>query len=262
MRSYTAPITEENFSEAWKWIARKRRWSIKKELIRRVSVSIAQIVYFFLFLILTFGVFYEMGGSFVRIYINQIPQAGIWWNQLSAPILADASTEAMRILRCAGILYLLPFCTVIPPVLLIVLLYHPRTPKQTGDKKQDAWQLRSLAKHAQVYAQKKENNTATTCSFFMGILMCLFVLGLLLFAYANPSMRDQVVAEAHLANLRCFLYGAAMFFCYRIVNIPLVLMLKALHFCHVPASIVTDTETYYNQVNSQEPAATENKGDA
>ena len=116
MRSYTAPITEENFSEAWKWIARKRRWSIKKELIRRVSVSIAQIVYFFLFLILTFGVFYEMGGSFVRIYINQIPQAGIWWNQLSAPILADASTETMRILRCAGILYCsLFYCTIPEP---------------------------------------------------------------------------------------------------------------------------------------------------
>lgn len=99
MTKYPTPITQENFDTAWKCIARKRLWSIKKELIRRVSVTIAQLVYFFVFLILAFGVFYEMGGSFIRLYIDQIPQAGIWWNQLSAPVLAGVSTEAMRILR-------------------------------------------------------------------------------------------------------------------------------------------------------------------
>lgn len=256
MTKYPTPITQENFQEAWKCIARKRRWSIKKELIRRVSVTIAQLVYFFVFLILAFGVFYEMGGSFIRLYIDQIPQAGIWWNQLSAPVLAGVSTEAMRILRCAGILYLLPFCTVIPPVLLIVLLYHPRTPKKTGDAQQDAWQLRSLAKHAQVYAQKKENDTAKICSFFMGMIMVLFVLGMMLFAYEDDSLRNEVVAQAHLANLRCFFYGVAIFLCYRIVNLPLKWMLKALHFCHVPASMVSDTEAYHAQFTDQAHAET------
>ena len=57
MANYPSPITQENFQEAWKCIARKRRWSIKKELIRRVCVSIAQLLYFAVFLILALGIF-------------------------------------------------------------------------------------------------------------------------------------------------------------------------------------------------------------
>ncbi len=262
MAACPSPITADNFQTAWKCIAQKRRWSMKKELIRRVSVSIAQILYFFVFLILALGVFYEMGGPLVRRYMDQFEEVGIWWNLISTPVLAGTSGEAMRIVRCVGVLYLLPFCAVLPAVVLILLLYHPRTPKQTGDIQQDAWQLRSLAKHAQVYAQRKENDTAKICSFFMGMVMVLFVLGMMLFAYEDDSLRDEVVAQAHLANLRCFLYGLAIFLCYRIVNLPLKWMLKLLHFCHVPASMVTDAENYHAELGKEESTATQNKGDA
>lgn len=252
MAKYPSPITQENFPLAWKLIARKRRWSIKKELIRRITVSVAQLLYFFIFLILALGVFYEMCGPLVRRYMDQFPEVNLWWTQISTPVLADATTEAMRILRCAGALYLIPFCAAVPMAILIALLYHPRTPKQTGDPAQDAWQLRGLAKHAQIYAQRKENDTAKICSFFMGMIMVLFVLGMMLFAYRDPSLRGEVVAQAHLANLRCFGYGLAMFLLYRIINLPLKFLLKLLHFCHVPASLVTDTEQYYAQFNTQE----------
>lgn len=86
--------------------------------------------------------------------------------------------------------------------------------------------------------------------------MVLFVLGMMLFAYEDDSLRNEVVAQAHLANLRCFLYGAAMFFCYRIVNLPLKWMLKLLHYCHVPVSMVTDTEAYHAQFTDQAQAET------
>ena len=250
MANYPSPITQENLPLAWKQIARKRRWSMKKELIRRVTVSVAQILYFFIFLILALGVFYEMCGPLVHRYMDQLEEVGIWWAQIRTPLLSGTTSEVIRILRCAGTLYLLPFCAAVAAAFLIALLYHPRTPKQTGDPVQDAWQLRSLAKHAQIYAQRKEKDTAKICSFFMGMMMVLFILGLMLFAYRDPSLQSEVIAQAHLANLRCFLYGAAMFFCYRIVNIPLKWLLKLLHYCHVPASLVTDTEQYYAQLNT------------
>ena len=56
--------------------------------------------------------------------------------------------------------------------------------------------------------------------------MVLFVLGLMLFAFDDDSLREEVIAQAHLANLRCFLYGLAIFICYRVVNLPLKWMLK------------------------------------
>ena len=61
-----------------------------------------------------------------------------------------------------------------------------------------------------------------------------------------------MITQAHLANLRCFGYGLAMFLLYRIINLPLKFLLKLLHFCHVPASLVTDTEQYYAQFITQE----------
>ncbi len=252
MAACPSPITAEQFRDAWKCIARKRRRSIKKELIRRVCVTLAQIVYFFVFLILAIGIFYEMCGPLVRSYMDRIPQIGAMWSWIRDAVLAGAVGEVCRILRCAGALYLLPLGTALVPAMLIWVLYYPRTPKQTGNAKQDAWKLRAMAKHAQVYAQKQENQTAGVCSVFVGVLMAAFVLGLMLYAYTDPSLRDEVVAQAHMANLRCFLCGAALYVCYRIANIPLKLLLKLLHFCHVPASMVTDTQDYYARVSREE----------
>ena len=260
MASCPSPITADNFQTAWKAIARKRRWSIKKELIRRISVTVAQIIYFFIFLYLALGVFYEMTGELSRFFMDQVPEWGIYWNKACEFFFAGTTGEFGRILRCVLALYLVPFGVILPFVVLIVLFYHPGAPKRTGDLKQDAWQLRSLAKHAQVYAQKRENQTAGVCSVFVGVLMAAFVLGLMLYAYANPDLRDEVVAQAHQANLRCFLYGAALYICYRIANIPLRLMLWPLHFCHVPATMVTDTESYYDQLSRSETAAEQNDG--
>lgn len=262
MAGCPSPITAENFQAAWKRVARKRRWSVKKELIRRVSVTLAQFVYFFVFVILAIGIFYEMGGPFVRRYMDVLPQVGIWWRQISEPILEGASGEVMRILRCLGIVYLVPFAAALVVAVPIALLYHPLTQKQTGDHKQDARQLRVMAKHAQIYAQKKENNTESVCAVFIGVLMVVFVLGLMLFAYNNPSLREQVMMKAHQANWICFLYGLAIFVCYRILNIPLRILLKALHYCRVPAIMVTDTENYYVQVHREEKNTEDAKEEA
>lgn len=259
MAAYPSPITTENFHKAWNCITRKRRWAIKKELIRRVSVSMAQIVYFFVFLVLTIGALYEMGGPFVRRYMDQLSQIGRWWNQISEPLLADATTETMRLLRCAQLLYLFPFGIVLPPVILIVLFYRPHTPKRTGDIKQDAWQLQGFAKHAQIYARKQENQSGKFYAIFMGVLMALFLLGLMLFARKNWSLSDEI---ANRAGLYCFLYGLALFLCYQIASIPLRIMLKLLHFCYVPASMVTDTKNFYEQIAKEESTPTNNKGDA
>ena len=262
MAACPSPITADNFQTAWKAIARKRRWSIKKELIRRISVTVAQIIYFFIFLFLALGVFYEMTGELSRYFMDQVPEWGIYWNKACEFFFAGTTGEFGRILRCVLALYLVPFGVILPFVVLIVLFYHPGTPKRTGDLKQDAWQLRSLAKHAQVYADKKENMTGNICAVFMGVIVAVFVIGMALFAWTYPALRDELTAEAYKLNWVSFLYGAAMFFLYRIINIPLKLMLVPLHYCRVPASMVEDTEKFHAQVSAGEIDMTFAKGDA
>ena len=262
MAAYSSPITAETFQDAWKYISRKRYWSIKKELIRRIGVTLAQAAYFVVFAILSMGVLYEMCGPLIRSYMDMLPQVGIWWGRIRESILQGASSESARILRCLGIVYLVPFTAALVVAVPIALLYHPLTQKQTGDHKQDARQLRVMVKHAQIYAQKKGNNTESICAVFIGVLMVVFVLGLMLFAYNNPSLREQVMMKAHQANWICFLYGLAIFVCYRILNIPLRILLKALHYCRVPAIMVTDTENYYVQVHREEKNTEDAKEEA
>ena len=262
MAECPSPINAENFQAAWKAIARKRYWSIKKELIRRISVTTAQIIYFFIFLYLGLGVFYEMTGDLSRFFMDQVPEWGVYWNKACEFFFAGTTSEFSRILRCVLALYLVPFGVVLPFAVLIVLFYHPSTPKQTGDMKQDAWQLRSLAKHAQVYADKKENMTGNICAVFMGVIVAVFVIGMALFAWTKPELRDGIMAEAYKLNWQSFLYGAAMFFLYRIINIPLKLLLVLLHYCRVPASMVEDTEKFHAQVSAGEIDMTFAKGDA
>ena len=52
MAAYPSPITAENFKAAWKYIARKQRWTMKKSLFRRLAVMLAQIVYGCVFVIM------------------------------------------------------------------------------------------------------------------------------------------------------------------------------------------------------------------
>lgn len=249
-------ITEETLPETWKRIARMRRRAIRKELIRRVSVTVAQLVFFFVFMILAFGLVYKLGGPMLHRYIGEIPTIGVWWNHISAFLFSKAGTPTDQLLLSAAYLYLFPFCTALVPAVLLLLFYHPATPKQTGDRKQDAWQLRAMAKHAQIYAGKKENNTANMCGAFAGFFAVVFALGYLLFAYRQPSLQAEVVSQAHWANIRLFLYAVALFFCYKLLNLPLFLMLKLLHSCRVPDSIVTETEAYYSSFSLPEQPET------
>ena len=259
MGTCPSPIATGNFQDAWRAVTRKRRRSMKKALIHRVCFPVAQVIYFCLFLILAVGIFYKMGDAAVRSYMDRIPQIAIWWDRLSSPVLSAAAGEAGRILRCAGVLYLVPFCAVLLPAVLILLVYHPRTAKQTGEAKADAWQLQNYAKQARIYARKRDRDAAVTCAVFMGVFMAVFVLGLMMIIHGDPSVREEMQGQTFQSSLRCVLYGAAMFVCYRIINIPLNLLLKVLCACHVPESMVTDSEYYYNCVCDQETPAADSK---
>ena len=262
MAACPSPIAAENFQSAWKVITRKRRWSIKKQMIRWLATFSGQLTFFFLFLFLAMGIIYEMGGPLVRDYMDQIPMVGHWWSRFAAPFFADMSGEIVRILYCIGALYLLPLATTIPLAMVISLLYHPRTPKQTGNMKQDAGQLHQLAKHAQACAWDKSSYIRKICVFSMGAIMIWFAVGLLYFTYGHPPLQESVAPIALRTNLGSIMYCAGAFLLYRVMNIPLRKLIRGLYFCNVPASMVTDTADYYTEVSQQETAVTENKGDA
>ena len=262
MAACPSPITAENFQSAWKYITRRYRRTLKKELARRISTVLAQTVYFLIFLVLMLGIFYEMSMPLVRAYMNNFPIQWNWWNQLSTLFQENVSSESYRILCCVGALCLVPFVITIPPVILIVLLYHPRGPKQTGDVMQDARKLHETAQRTQVAAWTMSGRAAKIFMFFAGATIVWFILGFMLYYYPDISLRDSAIGYVNQTTFRCILYGVAMIVGYRILNIPLKLLLNGFYFQRVPASMVTDAKDYSDEVSRQEAAAAENEADA
>ena len=97
MAAYPSPLTAENFKAAWKYIARKQRWSMKKSLIRRIAVMLAQIVYGCVFVIMfALG---ELSGS------EQGPMHAVLWRRGGAVLPRRESPLAAAAESAAFVLY-------------------------------------------------------------------------------------------------------------------------------------------------------------
>lgn len=253
MASRPETLTSDHFPQYWSYVAWKRRWSKKKAVIRSISVPVSQVLFFFVFVVFSYGAAYSMIPGMVHRYILEVPVLASLWTDFEAVFFASAAQEQQRLLLTAAALYLLPFSPAFVSAIAVCVLYHPTTPRQTGDPTQDAWQLWVMAKHAQVYAQRKESNTVNICAAFAGMLIAVAALGYLLYCLNNPATKQQIIDEAHTANIRLFLYAAALFFSYKILNLPLHFLLKLLHFCHVPKDLVSVTEAYYHSLKHPSP---------
>lgn len=237
-------ITADNFDQQWDHIASMRRSAMRRALVRRLVDVPVQIVFFASFLVLSLGIFYEMGGGLIRDYIDLVPQAGELWNRIAAVVYRGAEGESQRIIRSLMLLYLPPTAVALLIWMLVQLLYHPRTPKKTGDGKQDAWQLRAMAVHVRTYADREEGRSENFFSMLVGVTMAALLLGLMLYANTKPQLRDEVMAASEDANVRMLAYGFALFACYRFLFLPLKWFLRLLHRTWVPEGMVQEAERY------------------
>lgn len=250
MSACPSPITAETFPKAWRSIAVKRYWAKKKWVIRSICVPVSQLLYFFAFVILAYGAACSMTPDYVKGLIAKLPELIRLWEQFAAIVLAPAQTELQRILCCGAVLILVPFAAALPLALAVVLFYHPRTPKPTGSPAQDSWELWVMSKHAQAYAQRKEGIMAGICGVFAGLLILLAVFGLVLYWMKTPSLHYQIRNNPFTVAWLIFLCGAGTFAAYKLLNLPLVLLLKLLHFCRVPQQMMDDAEDYYHSFQS------------
>ena len=237
-------ITPENFDQQWKLMVSRRCAAMRGALVRKLVDVPVQLVFFTAFLVLAVGIFYEMGGALIREYIDLVPQVGELWNRVREVLYRAAEGESQRLLRSLMLLYLPPAATAFLIWLLVRLLYYPKTPKRTGDGKQDAWQLRAMAVHVRAYSEREEGHSEAFFSMLVGVTMAVLLLGLMLYANTKPQLHAQVLAEAENANVRMLIYGVALFVCYRLLFLPLKWFLRLLHRTPVPEGMVREAERY------------------
>lgn len=244
-------VSEENFHNAWNYAVRKHYWAKKAALVRRVTAPLAQFLFFWGFMILVYGAALNMVHPTVTAFLSAEPGVVALWDKFAAIVFASAETEAQRLMACAGVLYALPFAVVLPVALGIFLFYHPLPQKRTGDKAQDAFALRSMTKHAQLYAKQKEPKMLLTCRVFAGVLIGILFFGFIVYCMNDPEMKQIIIDQRTKVAVPTLILTLGTILSYRVVNLPLLLMLKLIAISYVPKKFVEDTENYHISLSKE-----------
>ena len=247
-------VSAENFANAWRYAARKHYWAKKSALVRRATAPLAQFLFFWGFMILVYGAAYTMVHPTVTAYLSAESGIPALWDKFAAILFVGAETEAQRLLACAGLLYLLPFAVILPIALAIFLFYHPVPKKKTNDPVQDAFALRTMAKHAQIYSRQKEPKMLLTCRVFAGVLIGILFFGYMIYCLYVPEMKQIIIDQATKSAVRILILTFAVIISYRIVNLPLLLMLRLIAISFIPGKFVEAAEQYHLSLSAQKQA--------
>lgn len=263
MFSCPSPIQNDSFETVWRYTVKKRCHGKKMALVRSIAVPIAQILFFLAFFVLSYGMVYTLSGSYIRSYFDQIPAMPALWEQFRGIVFSSAETRGSEILRCLGLVYLLPLAATVPFALLIFLVYHPKAPKLPEGEAQRARELWVAARHAHVYSQQKVSNTGTFCSVLYGVIAGAVAAGFMMYGMNTPALSHQIEGSASKINVIVCLGAVGLVVCYLIVNFPLRLALKYLYATYLPKNLLSETEEYYHShqasPSGQEEASCQNQ---
>lgn len=245
MFSCPSPIQTDSFDTVWSYTVKKRGHAKKMALVRRVAVPIAQILFFLAFFVLSYGTVYTLSGTYIRSYFDQVPALPALWEQFRGLVFSSAGSRGAEILRCLGLVYLLPLAATVPFALLIFLLYHPKTPKLPEDEPQRARDLWVAARHAHIFSRQKVSSTGTFCSVFYGVIALAAAVGFILYGMSISGYTHQIEVSAAKISFYVCVGAVGLVVCYLIANIPLRLILKYLYATYLPKNLLSETEAYY-----------------
>ncbi len=251
--SFPNPIGEETFPAAWTWANRKLRRSRKARLISRVTLPAAQPFFFAAMMVFLYSLLYDCGGDLVMAYLKKVPRILEYWQTLRMHLFPDGETGWAQAKVWAVLLWGIPFCVSLAAALPAALLYYPRKrPLDPQDSPEEqARQLCLLLREAKANTAPRSSDLVGFCFLFFAIVWAALLFGFLFFCWENPATRAAVDSMAHTANLLLFAAFVAMVLGYRLIYLPLGVLLRLLSFCHVPKSVLAESERWFAQCADQ-----------
>lgn len=244
---YRSPITDSNFLEAWDYGSRKCRQAKKKRVIRKLVVPVSQVLFFLCFLVVTYGIAYDGFPELVRSFLNKIPYSAEIWQQISGPLLDSAQGYGQQLLHLACFVYGIPLAVTLVVWLLVVLLYHPRTPALSTDKDLYSRDLFVVSQQAYQYRTPKYIGSLPFLSLLFAIILIGSCVAFMMYYKNHPAVYAALqwgMAQASFYFVMgCFL----VFLAYLLLNLPLRLVVSLLYTCKIPKFFIDDAEHYHWQ---------------
>lgn len=250
MAGFSSPITRDNFPSAWRYVTRKYRWAKKKSKMRSIGLTMGQVLYFPGFLILMLGAVCTLTPRSVTSFVEKAPFLVRFWNRVSGIVFAGADTAGVQLLRLAFLVYGIPLAVFLIISLIILLAYHPRAIKLSGNHRKDAEALWSMARHAQNMARENEKDINGPLAIFTGIAAAAGAVAVIIYWITDPVGKELAAQQRLSTNLKLFALALILIFSYNIINLPLAVVMKLICGCSVPKRLSSAAEIYCRSIHS------------
>lgn len=263
MKKITYPITDENFSEAWKYANGKLSAFKKKRVIRLFLKPLANITFLLCWLLVSYGMLTLIEEEMVANVLGSITIMKNAWNLL-APLVNQPGMEiGAKIGVCFGILFLVPIFVSVVTAVLVWFIYKPKRNEETGDKQVDSKTLWDVTK--ELNARRDHQKGVFSLCLMPFLLAAIAYLAVLCIAYILKenniiifaSMIDLTMAmiEPYIAPYKTyFVMGvevlvAVVVGLYTIFSAVLNLLLRPFYRTRVNVTLKNACEDYYYVCN-------------
>lgn len=253
MATFPTPITNESFPRAWRFVSRKYRWALKKKALKKYALPIGQLLFFPAFWIAALGTVCSYAPPTVKAIVSRVPVLTQIWQKVTEVLPSAAGSVTQQIISLCCLLYLIPLAAYCLVALVILLVYHPKTPSLSGSASKDAETLWTMSRHAQLNAWHRERDIAGSLALITGILaVAAICCGI--FLVAIPAGIPVFAGVPLTENLHFFVLALILIFSYGLLNLPLSLLLRAFSRCHVSQELASTAEVYCRSVRRAAPA--------
>lgn len=146
MKKFEGPITDENFSLAWKYIDKKIVELKKKNVVSNILKMTSNIAFLFSMLMITYGGLSVFEAELNIAALSSVPVFRDVWI-LIQPIFFNTSADLIASLPKFVLLALsFPFVVNVLTFLIIWIAYCPANKEETGDKQLDSKTLLGMSK--------------------------------------------------------------------------------------------------------------------
>lgn len=245
MSAYTPPVTRENLPQVFQYSKRKYYWAKKKSIIRSAAITVGQVLFFCSFLVLAYGIVYDLSSGLMRSFLDKVPSIAHAWQQLSAILLPADAGLARQLLNLFLFLYGIPTVAALIPAAIIILCYHPKTPRMSQDPREQSKDLQNLSQSVFHCLEKKKNSVFSFCALFFGLIIVGFFICFAFYFKNDPTLQAQLQSHFAQTCLYMILAWAGVFLAYWLLNLPLRGILSLLYHCHIPKTYYQDMDAFY-----------------
>ncbi len=262
---YPEIIHKETFPDAWSYASTRLRRAKQCRLLQALIDPVVHWSFLAVFLFLSLGMLYtrlDLPG-FPELF-QKGPAFPDAWFRFSGEVLTKLPCPgflpplAWEILICLGISWLVPLALALALTALVLLLYRPRLREipagddETAGAKALIGLLRDIKR--QRSKSTRQNSAVTSFVFLigMGLLLCVYLFNR---SIADSALTDTILADRNLSiKLAVLVFGC--FFLYGAANYPLMVLVRLLCRCRIPAPFAAKAENYLKSLLPPEEADT------